>query len=120
MFKRQAGLFIVHIPYAGGAGAAGAAVGPGRLHFDNLATASANIRSGKLKALAVTTATRSAAMPDLPTVAEAGATSAGGVRHPHLVRPVRPGPPAGRRDARLNKAFVDALGTPELKAAWRR
>ena len=73
MFKSQAGLFIVHIPYAGGPPAQLALVsGQVDFNFDNLAAASANIRSGRLKALAVTTARRSSAMPDLPTVAESG------------------------------------------------
>jgi len=118
MFKSQAGLFIVHIPYAGGP-AAQLALLSGQVDFtiDNLATASANIKSGKLKALAVTTARRSAAMPDLPTVAEAGADL--GLRsfdiHTWfgLFGPARL--PADTT-ARLNKAFVDALATPELKS----
>ncbi|MFT3822219.1 MAG: tripartite tricarboxylate transporter substrate binding protein [Rubrivivax sp.] len=118
MFKSQAGLFIVHIPYAGGPPAQLALLS-GQVDFtiDNLATASANIKSGKLKALAVTTARRSAAMPDLPTVAEAGAalglaqfdinTWFGLFGPAHLDAALT---------QRLNKAFVDALATPELKA----
>ncbi|MFO1328213.1 MAG: tripartite tricarboxylate transporter substrate binding protein [Rubrivivax sp.] len=118
LFKSQAGLFVVHIPYAGGP-AAQLALLSGQVDFtiDNLATASTNIRSGKLKALAVTTAQRSSAMPDLPTVAEAGAdlglrafdihTWFGLFGPAHL--------PA-ELTQRLNKAFVDALGTPELKS----
>ena len=73
MFKAQAGVFMVHIPYAGGNPAQLALLaGQVDLNFDNLATASANIKAGKLKALAVTSAQRSAALPDLPTIAEAG------------------------------------------------
>jgi tripartite-type tricarboxylate transporter receptor subunit TctC len=118
MFKAQAGLFIVHIPYAGGP-AAQLALLSGQVDFniDNLATAAANIRAGKLKALAVTTATRSSAMPELPTVAEAGADL--GLRQFDihtwfgLFGPARLEPAVTQR---LNKAFVDALATPELKA----
>src|SRR6187402_84743 len=74
MFKQQAGVFMVHIPYAGGSPAQLALLaGQVDLNFDNLATASANIKAGKLKALAVTTAERSSAMPEVPTIAEAGA-----------------------------------------------
>ena len=74
MFKAQAGVFMVHIPYAGGNPAQLALLaGQVDLNFDNLAAASANIKAGKLKALAVTTAKRSSAMPDVPTIAEAGA-----------------------------------------------
>jgi tripartite-type tricarboxylate transporter receptor subunit TctC len=73
MFKTQAGLYMVHIPYAGGPPAQlGLLSGQVDLNFDNLAAASANIRSGKMRALAVTTARRSSAMPDVPTIAESG------------------------------------------------
>jgi tripartite-type tricarboxylate transporter receptor subunit TctC len=118
MFKRQAGLFIVHIPYAGGP-AAQLALLSGQVDFniDNLATAAANIRSGKLKALAMTTARRSAAMPDLPTVAEAGADLGLARFDIHtwfgLFGPARL--PADVT-SRLNKAFVDALASAEVKA----
>ena len=61
MFKAQAGVFMVHIPYAGGNPAQLALLsGQVDLNFDNLAAASANIKAGKLRALAVTTAKRSA------------------------------------------------------------
>ena len=118
MFKSQAGLFIVHIPYAGGPPAHLALVsGQVDFNIDNLAAASANIRSGKLKALAVTTARRSAAMPEVPTIAESGADLGLGRFDVNtwfgLFGPARL--PADVT-ARLNKAFVDALGTPELKA----
>jgi tripartite-type tricarboxylate transporter receptor subunit TctC len=71
LFKNQAGIFAVHIPYNGGAPAQAALLG-GQVdfNFDNLATAAGNIRSGRLKALAVTTAQRTQVMPDVPTVAE--------------------------------------------------
>jgi tripartite-type tricarboxylate transporter receptor subunit TctC len=64
---------MVHIPYAGAAPAQlGLLAGQTDLMFDNLASASQNIRAGKLKALAVTTARRAEAVPDLPTISEAG------------------------------------------------
>ncbi len=72
LFKNQAGIFAVHIPYNGGNPAQlGLLSGQVDFNFDNLATAAANIRAGKLKALAVTTTQRSSVMPDVPTVAEA-------------------------------------------------
>jgi len=118
MFKAQAGLFVVHIPYAGGPPAQLALVsGQVDFNFDNLAAASANIRAGKLRALAMTSARRSSAMPDVPTVAEAGA-ALGLAKFDvgtwfGLFGPARL--PA-ETTARLNKAFVDALNSPELKA----
>jgi tripartite-type tricarboxylate transporter receptor subunit TctC len=114
MFKAQAGLFIVHIPYAGGSPAQLALLsGQVDFNFDNLATASANIRNGKLKALAVTTRQRSSAMPDLPTVAEAGLPGFDVGTWFGLFGPAKM--PADVT-ARLNKAFVEALATPEVKA----
>ena len=117
MFKAQAGLFIVHIPYAGGPPAQLALVsGQVDFNFDNLAAASANIRSGKLRALAVTTAARSSAMPDLPTVAVAGAAL--GLKDFDvgtwfgLFGPAKL--PADVTQ-RLNRGFVDALNSSELK-----
>src|SRR5687767_8937145 len=71
MFKRDAGIFAVHIPYNAGNPAQLALLsGQVDYNFDNLATAAANIRAGKLKALAVTTLQRSPNLPDVPPVAD--------------------------------------------------
>jgi tripartite-type tricarboxylate transporter receptor subunit TctC len=114
MFKARAGVFAVHIPYAGGPPAQLALVsGQVDFNFDNLAAASANIKSGKLKALAVTTARRSSAMPELPTVAEAGLPGFDIGTWFGLFGPAKL--PADVT-ARLNKGFVDALAAPEVKA----
>jgi tripartite-type tricarboxylate transporter receptor subunit TctC len=118
MLKTQAGVFMVHIPYAGGAGAQmGLLSGQVDLNFDNLAAASANIRGGKLRAIAVTTARRSGAMPEVPTVAEAGRDLGLGSFDIHtwfgLFGPAKL--PA-ETTARLNRAFVDALNSAELKS----
>ncbi len=117
MFKTQAGLFIVHIPYAGGNPAQlGLLSGQVDLNFDNLASAAANIQAGRLKALAVTTASRASAMPDLPTVAEAGARL--GLGQFDVGTWFGLFGPAGLAPdvlARLNKAFVDALGAAEVR-----
>jgi len=118
MFKGQAGVFMTHIPYAGGNPAQLALLsGQVDLTFDNLATASANIRSGKLKALAVTTLRRSSAMPELPTIAEAGA-KLGLAKFDINTWFGLFGPAKLPADvtAKLNKAFVDALDSPELKS----
>ena len=118
MFKAQAGLFMVHIPYAGGPAAQLALVsGQVDLNFDNLAAAAANIRSGKLRALAVTTARRSSAMPELPTIAESG-REFGLVEFDIQTWFGLFGPARLPADvsARLNRAFVDALNSAELKA----
>jgi tripartite-type tricarboxylate transporter receptor subunit TctC len=118
MFKTQAELYMVHIPYAGGPPAQlGLLSGQVDLNFDNLAAASANIRSGKLRALAVTTARRSIAMPDVPTIAESGRDLGLADFDIHtwfgLFGPARL---AADVTARLNRAFVDALNSAEVKS----
>ncbi|MFT3802734.1 MAG: tripartite tricarboxylate transporter substrate binding protein [Burkholderiaceae bacterium] len=73
LFKAQAGISMVHIPY-GGAGPAqlGLIGGQTDLMFDNLASAAPQIRAGRLKGFAVTTAQRSDFFPELPTIADSG------------------------------------------------
>ncbi len=115
MFKRAAGIFAVHIPYNGGNPAQLALLsGQVDFNFDNLATAAANIKAGRLKALAVTTSQRSAALPEIPSMTETLKdfeidTWWG------LVAPA-----ATPRDVveRLNKAFVAALQAPETKTRF--
>ena len=73
LFKTEAGVDMVHIPYKGGAPALQALLaGDTQLMFDNLANAATQLKAGKLKALAVTTAKRSSLMPELPTLSETG------------------------------------------------
>ena len=117
MFKAQAGLFMVHIPYAGGNPAQlGLLAGQVDLSFDNLASASANIKSGRLRALAVTTAAHASAMPDLPTIAEAGRSlGLGGFDVGTWFGLFGPAGLPAETLARLNKAFVAALDAPETK-----
>jgi tripartite-type tricarboxylate transporter receptor subunit TctC len=115
MFKKEAGIFALHIPYNGGNPAQLALLsGQVDFNFDNLATASANIKAGKLKALAVTTEKRSAALPEVPAVAE---TLKGFAIDTWwgLVAPA-----ATPKDvvAKLNQAFVAALNSPEAKARF--
>jgi tripartite-type tricarboxylate transporter receptor subunit TctC len=73
LLKSMTGTFVVHIPYRG----AGPAMvdflgGQVNLMFDNLPTAMPHVKSGKLRALAVSTARRSALAPEVPTMAESG------------------------------------------------
>ena len=73
LFKTMAGVQMAHVPYKGSAPALQDLVGGQvQLMFDNLPSSLALIRAGKLKALAVTSLTRAAALPDVPTVAESG------------------------------------------------
>ena len=73
LFRQRAGLDMVHVPYKGGGPALIDVMG-GQvpLYFGNMASALPHVKNGKLKALAITGSKRSAAAPDLPTVAESG------------------------------------------------
>ena len=73
LYKVETGTDAVHIPYKGAAPATQALLaGDTQFMFDNLANAMAQVKGGKLRALAVTTAKRSSLAPELPTMAEAG------------------------------------------------
>ena len=110
LFKTQARVFAVHIPYNGGNPAQlGLLGGHVDFNFDNLATAAPNIRSGKLKALAVTSLARSRYLPDVPTVADTLA----GFTLDTWWGLVAPAATPGDRLARLNAAFVAALNAPD-------
>ncbi|MDO8250589.1 MAG: tripartite tricarboxylate transporter substrate binding protein [Rhodoferax sp.] len=72
LFKSMTGTYMTHIPYSGsGPAMMGMVSGNVDVMFDNLPSAMPQIKGGKLKAFAVTSAQRSAAMPELPTIEEA-------------------------------------------------
>ena len=71
LFKMMAGVDMVHVPYRGAAPALTDLLGGQvQVMFDTMPASIEYIRAGKLRALAVTTATRSEALPDIPTVGE--------------------------------------------------
>ena len=113
LFKVMAGVQMTHIPYKGSAPALQDLIGGQvQLMFDNLPSALPQIKGGKLRALAVTSATRAAALPDVPTVAEAGlpgfeASSWFGVLAPA-------GTPVAII-ARLNAEIAKWLASPEAR-----
>ena len=112
MFKRDAGIFAVHIPYNGGNPAQLALLsGQVDFNFDNLATAAANIRAGKLKALAVTTLQRSPALPDVPPVAD----TLKGFAIDTWWGLVAPAGTPREVITRLNSAFVAALNQADTR-----
>jgi tripartite-type tricarboxylate transporter receptor subunit TctC len=118
MFKAQSGVYMVHIPYTGGPPAQLALIsGQVDMNFDNLAAASANIKSGKLTAVAMTTAKRSSAMPEVPTIAESGARyGLAGFDINTWFGLFGPAGLPAPTTQRLNKAFTEALASPEIKA----
>lgn len=112
MFKQGAGIFAAHIPYHGG-NPAQLALLSGQVDFniDNLATASANIKAGKLKPLAVTTAGRSALLPGVPAMAE----TIPGFEVDTWWGLVAPAGTPPEVIARLNAAFTAALKHPDTQ-----
>ena len=73
LFKSTAGIDVVHVPYKGGPQAVAAMLaGEGDFEMDSPSNIGQLVKAGKLRALGVTTATRSSLMPDVPTIAEAG------------------------------------------------
>ena len=73
MFKDSAGIDMLHVPYKG-SGPSMAAVLGGEVQvlFENISAAVPNVKAGRLRAIAVTSMTRSSALPEVPTLNEAG------------------------------------------------
>ncbi len=117
LLKNQAGIFVVHIPYNGG-NPAQLALLSGQVDFniDNLATAAANIRAGKLLALGVTTAQRSAMLPEVPPMAE----TLPGFEVDTWWGLVAPAGTPAETIRKLNSAFTTALNSPDVKTRFAR
>lgn len=113
MFKQYANIDIVHVPYKGSPPAHIDLMGGSvDLMFDNIVAVGALVRSGKLKALAVTSKTRSPALPNVPTMLESGYPNIEAVAWFGVMVPK--GTPSNVVN-RLNKEFVAALTLPEVK-----
>jgi tripartite-type tricarboxylate transporter receptor subunit TctC len=121
LLKSMARVSMVHIPYAGAAPAQlGLLAGQTDMMFDNLASALPQIRAGKLKAIAVTTTQRASALPELPTMAQAGGTELAGFDISTWFGVLAPaGTPAPIVD-RLNAAFRNALASAEMRERLAR
>ena len=118
LLKSQARVSAVHIPYAGAAPAQlGLLAGQTDFMFDNLASATAQIKAGKLKALAVTTPQRAPSMPDVPTMNESGLAGFDVSTWFGVFAPAGT-PPAVV--ARLNETMTAALRTPEMRERLAR
>lgn len=116
LLKSMARISIVHIPYAGAAPAQlGLLAGQTELMFDNLASAAPQIR-----ALAVTTAARSASFPDLPTMAEAGGEALAGFDVSTWFGLFAPAGTPPAIVERLNDEFRRALATGEMRERLAR
>ena len=136
LFKMLTGVSILHVPYKGsGLALTGLLSGETSVMFDNLPPSMPYIRSNRLRAVAITTATRYPGLPDLPTIAESGvpgyeASSWFGV----VVPAATPRDIIVRLNAEVNRAInlpdmrerfaeqgaIPAPGTPEDFAEWIR
>ena len=113
LFNASAGVDLQHIPYKGTGPALNDLLGGQvNMSFTDVLTALPYVKTGKLRALGVTTIERSQALPDVPTVAEQGVSGYDVSVFFGIVAPAGTPPD---RIARLNQAFVDVLATPKVK-----
>ena len=118
LFKQRAGIDIAQIPYRGSAPAStDLLAGQAQAMFAAPATILPHVREGRLRALAVTSSTRSAEAADVPTMAEAGFSGLEAELWQGVVAPA--GTPAAIVE-RLNGEINRALRTPELQTAVTR
>jgi tripartite-type tricarboxylate transporter receptor subunit TctC len=115
LFQRMAKVELLHVPYKGGAPAlVDLMAGQTQMSFASLPTALPGMASGKLRALAVTTAHRSKILPEIPTIAEAGVP--GYDAHSWYGFAVPAKTPKAIIE-RLNQELVRALNHPDTSAA---
>jgi tripartite-type tricarboxylate transporter receptor subunit TctC len=113
LFAAMAGVKMNHIPYKGSAPALTDTMGgQTQLMFDTMLSAMPHVKGGKLKALAVTSATRSPVAPDLPTVAESGLPGYEAIAWNGLFAPAGTPPEVL---ARLSAELKKVLAAPDVK-----
>jgi tripartite-type tricarboxylate transporter receptor subunit TctC len=112
-FQMHAAIQLIHVPYKGGGPALNDVLaGHIPVYFDTLTTSASLVQANKLRGLAVVSPKRSPAIPNVPTLAEAGYPEVQGMAWFAIV-----GPPGMRREvvARLNEEAVKALRVPEIR-----
>jgi tripartite-type tricarboxylate transporter receptor subunit TctC len=118
LFKSMAGIDVVHVPYKGTALAQPDLMsGQVSMIFDNIVSAMPNLKAGKVKALAVTGRKRSALLPELPTVSEAGVPGFASDAYFAVFVPAATPRPIVER---LNAELVKALQNPEVREQLAR
>ena len=118
LFKSLSGADLTHVPYKIGSSARVDLIsGRVQVMFDTLTDAAANVRAGKLRALATCGAKRSPIFPDLPTIAEAGVA---GYELPVLIGIMAPKGTPRAALARLNYEISRIVVQPELRDTWSK
>ncbi|MGR4870598.1 Bug family tripartite tricarboxylate transporter substrate binding protein [Variovorax sp. LARHSF232] len=116
LFKTMSGSFMTHIPYRGsGPALLDLVAGNTDVMFDNLPSSMQQIKAGKLKPLAVTSAQRSPALPDVPTVEEAGGPSLKGYEASSWFGLLAPAGTPPDVVSRIQQEVAKSLGTPAIK-----
>jgi tripartite-type tricarboxylate transporter receptor subunit TctC len=117
MLKAMAGIDIVHVPYKGGAASITDLIaGQVQLVFSSAPSVVPHIRNGRLRALAVGSAKRTPALPDVPTVAESGVPGYEYTTWYGIFAPGKTPPPV---IAKLNAEIVRMLAEPQMKQRFQ-
>jgi tripartite-type tricarboxylate transporter receptor subunit TctC len=118
LFKASAGLDIVHVPYKESSGArTGVLGGQVEMMFDAVTVMNEHVKAGKVRALATSGKARSAVMPDVPTLNEAGVPGYDATIWLGLIAP-KGTPPAIVN--RLNAAVTKIVAAPDVQADWAK
>ena len=116
LFKTMSGTYMIHFPYSGsGPALMSLAGGDMDVMFDNLPSSMQLIKSGKLKALAVTSSQRSAALPDVPTIEEAGGPALKGFEASSWFGLLAPSGTPPEIVSRIQQEAAKSLSTPAIK-----
>ncbi|WP_213958242.1 tripartite tricarboxylate transporter substrate binding protein [Variovorax sp. dw_954] len=116
LFKSMSGSFMTHIPYKGsGPALMDMVAGNADVMFDNLPSSMQQIKGGKLIALAVTSSKRSAALPDVPTVEEAGGPALKGFEASSWFGLLAPAGTPPEIVNRIQQEVAKSLNTPAIK-----
>ena len=118
LFKSMAGLDIVHVPYKESSGArTGVLGGQVEMMFDAVTVMNEHVKAGKVRALATSGKVRSAVMPDVPTLSEAGVPGYEAVIWLGLMAPKKTPPAIVNR---LNAEVTKIVSRSDTKAEWAK
>ena len=116
LMKTRGGIDAVHVPYKGSSPATQAILGNEVTYtFSTMPPALANVKAGKLRAIAVTTAKRAGSAPDVPTMAEAGMNDFEIVLYSGILAPPGMAPALVNR---INAAFAKVVNDPAIKTVY--